>query len=222
MFADESNYLKKLNQINDAIIISASGNKHSIEIAKNLKKFNPKLLTCNENAKAKEYIKKENFHLFPKNREPYTYNCSTYLNMIIAKTKEDPKEILNFIKSLDKSLINFKKFNSFYFIIPKEFDNVREMALNKFDELFGSIISARVFTLEQTKHAKTVVNSKKELFISLGYENKLFGINRLNLPLPKDANYGTIISIIYYIIGKIQKQNKPYFKNSIIEYTKQI
>jgi hypothetical protein len=42
------------------------------------------------------------------------------------------------------------------------------MFLTKFDELFGPLMSARMFTFEQTKHAKTVVASEPELFINQG------------------------------------------------------
>ncbi|MBS3167961.1 hypothetical protein J4216_02470 [Candidatus Woesearchaeota archaeon] len=227
VFADEGTYenkLKVIKSIDQVIIISASGSKHAIEISKKLKRLNPVLLTCNKNAPAKQYIDNKNFYVFPKNREPYTYNTSTYLSMIFAKTQEDPKEILSFLKTKIDPLIpkNLKKFDSFYLLIPVEFDNMREMALTKFDELFGPIISGRVFTPEQTKHAKTVVSSKKEFFISFGYPNNNFGYenNRLNIPLPKNADYASVISIVYYIIGKIQKQHKPYFKRSIEEYMK--
>ena len=49
------------------------------------------------------------------------------------------------------------------------------MLWTKFDELFGPMITTRVYTPEQTKHAKTVIDSDTELFISFGYENMLFG-----------------------------------------------
>jgi hypothetical protein len=104
-------------------------------------------------------------------------------------------------------------------MVPSKFDAAREMFLTKFDELFGSVISGRVFTDEQTKHAKTVVPSDSELFIGLGYENTLWGTHRLNIPLPEDAGYGALIAIGYYLIGHIQAQNEPYFKNNIEAYT---
>lgn len=36
----------------------------------------------------------------------------------------------------------------------------------------------------------------------------------------KNANYGAIMAIGYYIIGKIQRANPPYFKNNIEQYMK--
>ena len=55
-------------------------------------------------------------YVFPKQREPYTYNTSTYLGMILGRTKEDPKKIETFIKNkVDKiKLPSFKKYNKFF------------------------------------------------------------------------------------------------------------
>jgi len=224
VFADESTYTKKLDaipEIDGGILISASGGKHAPIIAKELKKRGKKvvLVTCNENALAKEYA--DEVFVSPKQSEPYTYNTSTYLGMILAKTKEDPQAILEHIQKIEKDIpLNLGKYDSFFIIVPDEFDAIREMFLTKFDELFGPIISGRVFTPDQITHAKTVVPSETEMFISLGYDNKIWGTNRLNFPLPKNAKAATAIATGYYIIGKIQKLNEPYFKENIEAYTK--
>ena len=68
-------------------------------------------------------------------------------------------------------------------------------------------------------HAKTVVSGDKELFISFGVENKTWGKNRLNIPLPQKAGSVALMAIGYYVIGQIQKQNPQWFKESIEEYT---
>ena len=96
------------------------------------------------------------------------------------------------------------------------------MLNTKFDELFQPAVSGRVFTPEQSKHAKSVVKYDKEMFISFGYENKLFGDSdkRLNIPLPTNCDYGGIMAVAYYVIGKIQKQHPPYFKDGIDDFTK--
>ena len=226
VFADEGTYkheLKIKKGIDLGIIISASGGKHAPIIAKELKKKHIKavLITNTENSLASRFVDK--VYVFPKNIEPYTYNTSTYMGMIIGKTKENPKKILQYIKNTIKPKIpkNLKKYDSYYLIVPEEFDNTRELFLTKFDELFGSKVSGRVFTLEQTKHAKTIIPSKTELFISFRYKNRDFGINRLNLPLPKWAKEATMMAIGYYVIGQIQKQDPQYFKNNILNYTKQ-
>ncbi len=224
VFADESDYLHKLDfikGIDGAVIISASGGKHSPIIAKELKKRGIKrtLFTNNKKAIASKYC--DEVFVFPKNSEPYTYNTSTYLGMILAKTREDPAEIIEHIKKIDMKLPkDFGKYDSFYFMVPSEFHLVRDMFLTKFDELFGPTVSARVHTNEQTKHAETITNSKTELFISIGVKNEYYGINRLSLELNKGANYGSLILLGYYIIGKIQKANEPYFKENIGKYVK--
>jgi hypothetical protein len=224
IFADESNYLDKIHgeNIDGCILISASGGKHSPIIAKEMKKRNihTVLLTNNPSPIAKDFV--ETLIVYPKNPEPYTYNTSTYLSMIISMTKEDPKKILAHIEKIKNKIPkNFKKYDSYFIIVPDKFDLVREMYLTKFSELFGSKISGRSFTIEQTEHAKTVIPNNKELFIGLGVENKMFGKNRLNIPLSKDADFGEIISVGYYLIGKIQKQSSPYFKKNIENYCKE-
>ena len=225
VFADEGNYkqkIKAIKNIDGAILISASGGKHAPIIAKDLKKrkIETILITNNPTAEANKFVKKTYF--YPKNTEPYTYNTSTYMGMILGKTKESPQKIISLIKKI-RTPRNLKKFNAFYIIVPTEFDNLRELFQTKFDELFGPKINGRVFTIEQTKHAKTVVPSDKEFFIGLGYNNKLFGKkqNRLNITLPKSAGPATMMAIGYYIIGQIQKQHPDYFKKNIVNYTKQ-
>jgi len=221
VFADESSYKRKLKKtkVDGAVLISASGGKHAPIIAKVLKKMKLKtiLITNNENALAKPFVDKS--YVFPKNTEPYTYNASTYLGMILGKSKENPKKILNQIGKV-KPFRNLKKYDSYYIIVPENLVLIREMFLTKFDELFGSKVSGRVFTEEETKHAKTVVPSKKELFVCLGCKNKVFGENRVDIPLSKNVGYGEIMAVGYYIIGKIQKANPPYFKKNILKYTK--
>lgn len=220
VFADESNYIQKLNsikQIDGCVLISASGGKHAPIIAKGLqqKKKKAVLFTTNINAPAREYV--DEMMVFPKLPEPYTYNTSTYLGMILSKTRENPQKILDGIKKI-KIPGDLRKYDAFFIILPSELELIREMFLTKFDELFGPKVSGRVFTVEQAKHAKTVVPSDKELFISFGGKNTWFGKHRWDIPLPKDAGYGMLMAIGYYIIGQIQKQHQPYFKQNIERY----
>ncbi|MEI6042450.1 MAG: hypothetical protein WCQ00_02700 [bacterium] len=225
VFADESNFIKKLDttkNIDGAVILSASGGKHAPIIAEELKnrKIESILFTNTENSQAGRIV--DHTYIFNKNTEPYTYNTSTYLGMILSKTKENPSQIIETIESI-KNIIptDLSKYNAYFIIIPNEFENLREMLITKFDELFGPMLVGRVYTPEQTKHAKTVTESDTELFISLGYENNLFGKNRINIPLSEKFNYGTLMAVAYYIIGQIQKANPPYFKNNIERYIKE-
>ena len=226
VFADESNYQDKVANIpaiDGAILISASGGKHAPIIARWMQeqKIETRLLTNNKNAPAQDYVHKT--YVFPKLPEPYTYNTSTYMGMILAKTKEDPRKILEFLKQIKTMLPeDLDRYNAFVIIVPEEFDLVREMFLTKFHELFGPMVSARICTPEQMKHAKTVIPSETELFISLGYQNNLFGKNRLNIPLLPNADFCAMMATGYFIIGNIQKQHPPHFKNNIESYTKEI
>src|SRR3989344_7740605 len=107
VFADESNYqdkLKNIPAIDGAILISASGGKHAPLIAQELqhKNIETRLLTNNFNAAAKPYVHQTYF--FPKLPEPYTYNTSTYMGMILAKTKEDPQRIREFLGQVKKMI----------------------------------------------------------------------------------------------------------------------
>ena len=229
VFADESNYLDKLNNIkgiDGAILISASGSKHAIVIARELKKRGIKtfLLTNNENAPAKRFVTPENLFVFPKNREPYTYNTSTYMGMMFGHTHEDPAHIYNFIlKKTQKEIKkDFSKYDSYYLLIPERFSEMKGMFLTKFDEMLQPVISGRVFTFEESKHAKTVVRSDKELFISFGEENKYYGPtkNRMHITLPREINYAGFLAIFYFVLGKVQGDYPPYFQKGIVAYCK--
>lgn len=230
VFADESSYLQKLDtieSIDGAFLLSASGGKHAVEIAKVLRDRGIKtlLLTNNEQAKAKEFLDESSVIVFPKNREPYTYNTSTYMGMILSKTHESPLSISSYIQSEVLPLIpnSFASYDAFYFIVPQRFNDVREMFKTKFDELFGPKVMGRIFTMEQTKHAKTVIPADNELFVSFGVDNTVFGKpeNRLYIPLPEEGDYAAMMAIGYVFIGHIQKQLRPYYKERIEAYTKE-
>jgi len=231
VFADESTYqnvLDAVESIDGAILISASGGKNAPGIAQDLQNrgLEVRLLTCNRNAAAGQYVDSDKVFVFPHAPEPYTYNTSTYMGMILAKTKEKPQEILDHIEnavnqSLSKLAMPFRAFDAFYFIVPKEFDAIRQMLTTKFVELFGRRIARDVFTVEQAKHATTLVPTDNELFVSLGYENDLWGRYRLNIPLLSNAGYGAIMAVGYYVIGKIQAAKPPWFKDSVARYCKE-
>lgn len=229
IFASESNFkdkLKNIKSIDGVVIVSASGGKHAPIIAKEAKKQKKHitLITTHQDSEASNFLDmkhKYDEYVFPKQREPYTYNTSTYMGMILGKTGEKPKKILDFIdKKVDRlKLPNFNKYDKFYLIVPPEFSGIIRMLQVKFIELFGREVARDVETSEYVKHATTVVPSN-ELFISFGVENKVFGKNRLHVPLPKNADYVAMMAISYYIIGKIQKAKEPYFKKNIRRYAK--
>ncbi len=222
-FADESNYEAAIfSDVDGAYIFSASGGKHAVTFARalNLRDIPTVLITNNPKPPAAAAVPHIETLVFPKNREPYTYNTSTYMGMFLAVTQENPKAIKEYIESSIQPLITdmLGNYSAYYLIIPEKFSDMSSMFVTKFDELFGSKVMGRVFTFEQTKHAKTVISNDKELFISFGVENNTFGTNRLHIPLPVDANFVAMMAFGYYVIGCIQKQKPPYYKESIASY----
>ncbi len=207
--------LIKNKTIKQALIISASGEKDSIWEIKAAKKAGLKtiLMTCSPNSSAARLADQK--IIYRKTAEPYTYNTSTYLGMILSATGEDPKKIKNLIKSL-KLPKNLGKYQAYSFILPDEFGLVAPMLEIKRHELFGPYLSLRAFSFGEARHAKFVNTWDKELVISLG-QNKYFGLpkNRLEIKLPKDAKSGLIMALTYYLIGKIQGNKTPYFKKNI-------
>jgi hypothetical protein len=123
VFADESSYMQKLEThtaIDGAFLISASGSKHAVSIVKELvsRSIPTILLTNNEFAPAKEFLPEEASFVFPKNREPYTYNTSTYMGMLLSKTKEDPSFIESYIERevLPRIPHNLNSYGAYYLI----------------------------------------------------------------------------------------------------------
>lgn len=228
LFASEDQYKSVIPRIqtDGAVVISASGGKHAPIIIRDLLDVGLDifLLTCAADSPAAVLLPTEHVYVTKQIKdEPITYNTSTYLGMILAKTREDPRKILRFIAdNVEPRLVNMARFDAFYLIIRSEFNELREMFVTKFDELFGPKVNGRCYTLDQTLHAKTVVTSEKELFISFGLKNDLFGCEkaRLDIPLFDGAGPAALIAIAYYVIGKIQRQFEPWFKQSAEEYKK--
>lgn len=234
VMADESTFSQKLAQTSDCdgvVIISASGGKHAPIIAAKAAKAgkNIALITNTPNSPAAQQERGNDAfseYVLPKNREPYTYNTSTYLGMILAKTGEDAEAIQQYIETVvdGVSLPDFSNYQKYFVIVPPEFSNVARMLQIKFIELFGREIARDVETSEYMRHAVTVVPSDNELFISFGEENKTWGKpeNRLFIPLPEGAGYGAMIAVGYYIVGKIQAAYPHLFKDNIAAYTTQV
>lgn len=224
LFCDETNfddYIKK--DIDWLIILSASWEKHATIFAKKAieKWIKTKLLTCNPNSSASAIIWKENTTVTAKNREPYTYNTSTYMWWVLAYTWEKSWEIKKFIQEeIDPILakIDFSKYDSYLLVTPDNFSQVNQLFIVKFIELFGRKIARDVFSYEQMKHATTVVPHKNELFI-LFWEWELDCTwEQINFPLPHNCWLWWIMAIWYYVIWKIQNSYPQYFKENIWDY----
>jgi len=226
VFADEGQYenvLRANPKVDSTVVISASGEKHAPIIVKALlkRRLPTHLLTCVGTSSAARLLPAKQVFVTRKNEEPITYNTSTYLGMMLARTREKPARIKQHLLGRVKPLIpNFRKYSAFYLMVPAEFDLVRPMFITKFDELFGPRVVGRCYTLEQTLHAKTVVPSDKELFISFGVENRYFGTQRLAIPLPTKAGFVAMIATGYYVIGHIQQQFPPWFMRHADSYAR--
>ncbi|MCW1908233.1 MAG: hypothetical protein KIH63_002725 [Candidatus Saccharibacteria bacterium] len=233
VFASESDFAAKLQaipSIDGVVLISASGAKHAPIIAAKAREMGKQvaLITNTEhNETAAKFSQDSNFQQFvyPKNREPYTYNTSTYMGMILGSTGEDPAAIATFLQETIAGLgfPDFSQYQKYYLIVPPQFAGIIRMLNVKFIELFGRNIARDIETSEYVRHATTVAPSK-ELFISFGEENTTWGKpeDRLYVPLPERAGYGAMMAVGYYTIAQIQKQYAPFFKDNIEAYTAEI
>ena len=232
IFASESDYEGKLKRspgIDGVVLVSASGEKHAPIIAKTAKRYGKHitLITNSRNSSASrelDHIHPYDEYLFPKNREPYTYNTSTYMGMILGATQEDPAEIGRFIRERINALAlpDFARYDKYFLVVPPRFSGIVRMLQVKFIELFGRTVARDVETSEYMRHATTVVPSD-ELFITFGLESRDWGDpeQRLSIPLPDGAGYGAMMAIGYYIIGQIQKRRPPSFKEHLVRYTQE-
>lgn len=228
IFADESNFRKMIasyeNVINkglirDAVVISASGGKDSvweIEVAKQYKLKTTLLTTKSQSDAAKAA---DNVLVYKSIPEPYTYNTSTYMGMILSSTKENPRDIKKHVEEL-KFPEDFSGYSGYSFVVPDRFMQICPMLDIKKSELFGTKLSLRAFPQGHARHAKFVVRSEDELVISLGQINEFYGApqHRWNIELPEDANFAEVMATTYYIVGKIQTAKPPYFKENIANY----
>jgi len=228
IFADESNFKQIINSyediikkglINQAVIISASGEKDSVwevELAKK-HKLKTILLTCEPKSSAAQVA--DEVLAYRKISEPYTYNVSTYLGMVLSSTGERPNEIKERLLSL---VIpdNFPSYSSYSFVLPDKFMEICPMIDIKESELFGPHLSIRAFSQGHARHAKFVIPWDKELVISIGEENKFFGHleNRWDVKADDSMGFAEMLCLTYYIVGKIQEIKKPYYKENIEAY----
>ncbi len=224
VYADETNFREKLNVsgIDGVIVFSASGGKHAPIIAKHVidEGFECQLVTCTKNSQGESVVGSKNTIVTLKNREPYTYNTSTYLGWILAKTREDPNKIMNFILEEIEPMIPkfFDKYYGFLLVTPDQFSSANHLFEVKFIELFGRRVARDVKTYEEMRHAITVVPSDRELAIQFGEGSFDFQGQVFSIPLPENCDIGTFVAIGYYVIGRIQEQFPQFFKENIKNY----
>ncbi len=229
IFADESNFKTMLptfakairnRLITQAVIISASGGKDSvweIELAQK-HGLTTSLLTTKGDSDAAKIADKT--YVFQSIAEPYTYNTSTYMGMILGATGENPTRISSTIHALQFPA-NFDAYQSYSFVLPDIFAPICPMLDIKRHELFGPKLSLRAFPQGHARHAKFVIRDKAELIISLNEKNEFFGNpeSRWDISLPTNTNFAEVMATTYYIVGKIQKSKPHYFQENIENYT---
>lgn len=225
VFADESSFRDmavsyqpaiEKGLISEAYIISASGEKDSVwevELAKQIG-LKTTLLTCNPNSSAAKVA--DRVISYRNIAEPYSYNTSTYMGMILSVTGENPARIKEVVEGL-KFPENFGDYQGYSFVIPDKYASLCAMTEVKEHELFAAHVNVRAFTDGHARHAKFIVRWDKELVISAGEENKYYGLpeHRWQIELPADADFGMMMAINYYICGKIQAAKPPYFAEQV-------
>ncbi len=60
---------------------------------------------------------------------------------------------------------------------------------------------------------------ERELFLFFGGDSVEVASNHLALPLPPDASYGAMMATAYFVIGAIQAQFPPWFRDHMSDYT---
>ncbi len=228
IFADESNFRNVIDaykkavesrMITQAVVISASGGKDSVwelELAKQ-NGLQTTLLTTKSESDAAKIADK--LFVFKSIAEPYTYNTSTYMGMIMAASRENPVVIKDYLLSLEFPE-NFSNYSAYSFVLPDKFMPICPMLEIKKSELFGPKLSLRAFSQGHARHAKFVIRDKGELVISIGQKNDYFGDteSRWDIFPTDDFNFAGIMALTYYIVGKIQASKPQYFKENIKNY----
>ncbi len=228
VLADESNFRLVMKHaetktkdgvLKDAVVISASGGKDSVWEIELAKKYGLKTTLLTTKAQSRAAKIADTIIVFKSIPEPYTYNVSTYMGMMLGATHENPSSIKKFIEDL-RMPDNFSRHTSYAFVVPDDFLPVCAMIDIKKSELFGPYLSLRAFSQGHARHAKFVIRSAEELVISLGQKNEYFGEpeHRWDINIPDDFNFAAVMATTYYIIGKIQESKPPYYKKNIERY----
>jgi hypothetical protein len=225
IFADESTFRSVLSayseaiekgMITQAVIISASGEKDSvweIEEAK-ANKLETWLLTCEAVSSAAKIA--DHVLVYRKIAEPYTYNTSTYMGMLLSAENDEAADILSSLSSLHLPE-KWAGYEAYAFVLPDEYAALVPMLEIKRHELFGPHLSVRATTAGQARHAKFVNRSEKELVIGLdGADISCFGFpeHRFEVRWPFKSQ-AAMMALGYWLIGRIQAAKPPYFKENI-------
>jgi len=202
MVLDASNYRgfleRRINKIFTSVyIINASGGKDGYNMAKFISEINlkPNLITCNENAPAKEFTDK--IFLIPSLMEPPTYNASTYSSMIYWVFKENINDIRDLISKI--KVPDLRKYKYIFFLAADKYQSIAEMTSEKVAETLEGIGSnSDGFT--NAFHGILRQPNKNRLIFCLNQKYPFKdNIYELNI----DSYLGLLLAT-YYIIGNNQ------------------
>ena len=183
VFANESDYeaayQRVKGSIDQVVILSISGGKHSPSIAEWAKGegLHTRLLTCNPQTPVLDVV--DDHVLYPSpskhaanksenpdcDQEPLTYNFATYTGLIMSKTGESAAAAKKWImevvepilESFEEKSGKIGQYESFFGLVPENLHLLGYRGIVKFQELFSQQYGVDFCTPEDTKHAKTVV-----------------------------------------------------------------
>ena len=219
----------KKNIIEDVTIVSATGSRQTIPIARYAleKGLRVNAILCNDNSELNKYCNGE-IITYPSIEEPPTVNTATYGMMIQAITNEDISKIRQVIESTQEPEGGYEDFKAFTVIVTDSMPEVAEMIDWKLrGEKIGRCIGTMATYLTNFMHGAAVTDAskEKELYIALGLteeEKKVF--EQVLEPVPKERKhyinvpkeFGALgfMMLGYSIVGLIQK-NYPDFQKNI-------
>jgi hypothetical protein len=187
------------NRDSDIYIVNASGGKDGLKMAKWLteRNWHPKLLTNNPEPPAGKYLRPEDIFVFPADKEPPTYNVSTYASMIYWLLKEDLPQIEDKIKNLE--IPDLRKYKFIFFMVQDKYETLGRMATRKIAETLAGV-GANGCGYSNAVHGMLTQPNKDRLVFCMNCKYEGSGdVYELNI----DSYLGLLLCI-HYIVGKNQ------------------
>jgi len=224
----------KKNILEDVTIVSATGSRQVVPIARYAldldKKLRVNAILCNDKSElVEEFGDRINAKFISALQEPPTINTSTYGSMIQAVTNENLPEIRQVVESLEEPEGGYGQFKAFSVIFTDSMPEVAEMVDWKLrGENIGRCIGSMSTHLTNYMHGAAINDANKELYIALGLskeEKEVF--EQMLEPIPTERKYyidvpddfGPLgfMMLGYSVVGQIQK-NYPGFQKNIGDY----
>jgi len=224
----------KKNILEDVTIVSATGSRQVVPIARYAldldKKLRVNAILCNDKSElVEEFGDRINAKFISALQEPPTINTSTYGSMIQAVTNENLSEIRQVVESLEEPEGGYGQFKAFSVIFTDSMPEVAEMVDWKLrGENIGRCIGSMSTHLTNYMHGAAINDANKELYIALGLskeEKEVF--EQMLEPIPTERKYyidvpddfGPLgfMMLGYSVVGQIQKKY-PGFQKNIGDY----